>query len=145
MNIIINILEKKDYQNYLELMKQFRPIELEISFKEFCILYDKIFLSSEIYVARLNEQIIGSITIFYEQKFINNCALYAHIEDVIVDKNLRMLNIGSQLLDYAKKKASEKNCFKCTLVCSKEVSNFYLKNNFEERGVNMSFLTFTTS
>lgn len=32
MNIIINKLEKKDYQNYLELMKQFRPIELEISF-----------------------------------------------------------------------------------------------------------------
>lgn len=52
-----------------------------------------------------------------------------------------MLNIGSQLLDYAKQKATDKNCFKCTLVCSKEVSNFYLKNNFEERGVNMSFLT----
>lgn len=140
MNILINKLEKKDYQNYLELMKQFRPIETDISFEQFCILYDKIFLSSEIYVARLNEKLIGSITIFYEQKLINNCSVYAHIEDVIVDKNLRMLNIGSKLLDYAKKQATEKNCFKCTLVCSKEVSNFYLKNKFEERGVNMSFL-----
>ena len=140
MNIIINNLEKNDFQNYLHLMNQFRPINKEISNELFCELYDKIFLSSEIYVARLNNNIIGSIKVFYEQKFINNCALYAHIEDVIVDENYRHLKIGSQLLDYVKKKAIEKDCFKCTLVCSDEVSKFYVNNQFEKRGINMSFL-----
>ena len=77
---------------------------------------------------------------FYEQKFINNCALYAHIEDVIVDKSHRHFRIGSQLLDHVKNKAIEQNCFKCTLVCSEEVSKFYLDNQFEKRGINMSFL-----
>ena len=140
MDIIINNLEKNDYQNYLTLMNQFRPINNKISYELFCELYDKIFLSSEIYVARLNNKIIGSIKVFFEQKFINNCALYAHVEDVIVDEKYRHLKIGSQLLDYVKKKAVEKNCFKCTLVCSEEVKKFYLNNQFEKRGINMSFL-----
>ena len=140
MHVIINNLEKNDFQNYLHLINQFRPINKEISYESFCELYDKIFLSSEIYVARLNGNIIGSIKVFYEQKFINNCALYAHVEDVIVDENYRHLKIGSQLLDYVKKKAIEKDCFKCTLVCSEEVSKFYVNNQFEKRGINMSFL-----
>jgi len=140
MEIIINKLEKNDYKNYLDLMNQFRPIKEEILYDKFCDLYDKIFLNSEIYVARLDKKIIGSIKVFYEQKFINNCALYAHIEDVIVDEKYRNLKIGSKLLDYVKEKAIEKNCFKCTLVCNEEVSKFYLNNYFENRGINMSFL-----
>ena len=75
MNIIINNLEKNDYQNYLNLMNQFRPIQNNFSYELFGSLYDKIFLSSEIYVARLNNNIIGSIKVFYEQKFINNCVI----------------------------------------------------------------------
>ena len=135
-----NLLEKKDFENYLKLMNQFRPINFDMNYELFCKLYDKIFLSGEIYVARLDNKIVGSIKVFYEQKFINNCALYAHIEDVIVDENYRHLKIGSQLLDHVKKKALEKDCFKCTLVCSEEVSKFYMNNQFEKRGINMSFL-----
>jgi GNAT superfamily N-acetyltransferase len=140
MDIQITLLEKNDYQSYLQLMRQFRPINQDISFEKFCELYDKIFCYSEIYVARLDNKIIGSITIIFEQKFINDCALYAHIEDVIVDENYRHLRIGSKLLEYVKTVSKDKKCFKTTLVCSKDVSLFYLKNDFEERGINMSFL-----
>jgi glucosamine-phosphate N-acetyltransferase len=136
----IRKLEKNDFKNYLKLMNQFRPIDIEINFELFSNIYDHIFKSSEIYIAILNENIIGSVTIIYEKKFINNCALYAHIEDVIVDKEFRNNKIGSKLLDYVKKIAIEKDCFKCTLVCNKNISTFYLKNNFEERGLNMSYL-----
>ena len=59
---------------------------------------------------------------------------------LIVDESYRNLKIGSKLLDHAKKRSIEKKCFKCTLVCGKNVATFYIKNNFEERGVNMSFL-----
>ena len=140
MDITITLLEKNDYQSYLQLMKQFRPINQDISFEKFCELHDKIFTSSEIYVARFDNKIIGSVTIIFEQKFINNCALYSHIEDVIVDENYRKLGIGSKLLEYVKNVSKDKNCFKITLACSKDVSLFYLNNDFEERGINMSFL-----
>jgi GNAT superfamily N-acetyltransferase len=140
MDFQICTLEKNDYLNYLDLMKQFRPIETTITFEKFSQLYDNIFKNSEIYIAKAEGKIIGSITVIYEQKFINNLAIYAHIEDVIVDEKYRHLKIGSKLLEYVKKRCIEKNCFKCTLVCNNEVSLFYLKNNFEVRGVNMSFL-----
>jgi GNAT superfamily N-acetyltransferase len=136
----IRKLEKNDYKNYLNLMNQFRPIQQNLDFDSFSNIYDQIFKSSEIYVALIDKNIIGSITVIYEQKFINNCALYAHIEDIIVDENFRNNKIGSKLLNYVKKKALDKNCFKCTLVCNKDVANFYFKNNFEDRGLNMSYL-----
>ena len=85
MSIEINCLEKHDFKHYLELMDQFRPVETDMSFDKFCEIYDKIFTYGEIYVARDENKIIGSITVIYEQKFIHRGAIYAHIEDVIVD------------------------------------------------------------
>jgi GNAT superfamily N-acetyltransferase len=136
----IDTLVKTDFQNYLELMRQFRPIDTDITYDTFCQIYDKIFTNSEIYVARIDNKIIGGITVIYEQKFIKNLAMYAHIEDVIVDTNYRKCKIGSSLLDYAKYQALEKNCYKCTLVCSPELSGFYQYNDFEEKGIHMTYV-----
>jgi len=136
----INKLVKTDFENYLDLMRQFRPIDTDITYDTFCQIYDKIFTNSEVYVARNDGKIVGSITVIYEQKFINNLAMYAHIEDVIVDTNYRKYKIGSSLLDYAKYQALKKKCYKCTLVCSPELSGFYQYNDFEEKGIHMTYL-----
>jgi hypothetical protein len=32
----------------------------------------------------------------------------------------------------------EKNCYKCSLVCSKDLSPFYVKKEFEEKGLHMT-------
>ena len=136
----INKLVKTDFQNYLDLMRQFRPIDSDITYDTFCQIYDKIFTNSEIYVARNDGKIVGSITVIYEQKFINNLAMYAHIEDVVVDTNYRKHKIGSSLLDYAKYQALMKKCYKCTLVCSAELSGFYQYNDFEEKGIHMTYV-----
>jgi GNAT superfamily N-acetyltransferase len=145
MDIVINHLEKCDFQHYLELMNQFRPVETDMTFEKFCEIYDKIFTYGEIYVARDDNKIIGSITVIYEQKFINHGAIYAHIEDVVVDKEYQNAGskkgtkVGSKLIDYAKQKSAEKNCYKCTLVCNEDLSPFYRKNQFEEKGVHMTY------
>jgi glucosamine-phosphate N-acetyltransferase len=145
MDILINGLEKGDFKNYLDLMNQFRPVETDMTFDKFCEMYDKIFTYAEIYVARDENKIIGSITVIYEQKFIHHGAIYAHIEDVVVDIEYQStgskkgLKIGSQLIDYAKQKSMEKNCYKCTLVCNEDLSPFYRKNQFEEKGVHMTY------
>ncbi len=136
----IKILQKKDYLKYLNLIGQFRPINILIDQDKFDEIYNKIFLNSEIYVAFIDEKMVGSITVIYEQKFIHNLSIYAHIEDVIVDKSHRHMKIGSKLLDFVKQRAKEKKCFKLSLVCGDNVKQFYLTNNFEERGLNMSFL-----
>lgn len=136
----INKLVKTDFENYLDLMRQFRPIDTDITYDTFCQIYDKIFTNSEIYVARNDGKIVGSITVIYEQKFINNLAMYAHIEDLIVDTNYRKYKIGSSLLDYAKYQALMKKCYKCTLGCSAELSGFYQYNDFEEKGIHMTYV-----
>ena len=144
MEIVINELEKCDFQNYLHLMDQFRPVDTNMTFDKFCEMYDKIFTYGEIYVARYENKIIGSITVIYEQKFIHHGAIYAHIEDVVVDIDYQNngskkgLKIGSRLVDYAKQKTMEKNCYKCSLVCSKDLSPFYVKKEFEEKGLHMT-------
>ncbi len=136
----IRTLKKEDFFEYLQLISQFRPITNQIDQDKFNQIYDKIFLNSEIYVAMINQKLVGSVTVIYEQKFIHNLSVYAHIEDVIVDEKYRHLGVGSKLLDYVKNIAKEKKCFKLSLVCNNDVKKFYLKNNFEERGLNMSFL-----
>jgi glucosamine-phosphate N-acetyltransferase len=137
----IRNLNKTDYANYIKLISQFRPITNEITQSKFDEIYDKIFNNSEIYVyVNDKDDIMGSITVIYEQKFIHNFSIYAHIEDVIVDEKYRLLGIGSKLLQYVKKIAKDKNCFKLSLVCNESVKKFYLSNNFEARGLNMSFL-----
>ena len=57
-------------------MKQFRPINQDISFEQFCELYDKIFTSSEIYVARFDNKIIGSVTIIFTPFNLSIADLY---------------------------------------------------------------------
>ena len=138
--ITIRLLQKTDFEHYISLINQFRPINMEITFEKFDEIYDIIFKSSEIYVACVDEKIVGSITVFYEQKFIHKLSVYAHIEDVIVDENKRHMKIGSAMLSYVKNITKQKGCFKCLLVCNENIKQFYLKNDFEERGLNMSFL-----
>ena len=57
----------------------------------------------------------------------------------MVDENYRELKIGSKLIEHVKNRSIEKNCAKCTLTCSKEIYSFYLKNNFQEKGIHMTF------
>ena len=138
--INIRLLEKKDKENYLELMSKFRKITKKISDNDFNNLYDNIFFNSEIFIAEFNNKIIGSITIFYEQKFIHNYCKYGHIEDVFVEEKFRKKKIGSLLIKKVLETAKNNNCYKCILSCSEKNKIFYLKNNFGERGINMSCL-----
>jgi GNAT superfamily N-acetyltransferase len=85
-------------------------------------------------------KIIGSITVLIEQKYINNFAKYAHIEDVFVDKEFRHMKIGSELIKEALKYCKDINVFKASLNCSDTLEKFYSMNNFEKRQINMSQL-----
>lgn len=136
----IRKLEKDDFTGYIKLISKFRSINPQLDKITFESIYDIIFKSGEIYVYIINNIIIGSIKVLYEQKYIHDCAIYAHIEDIFVYEEYRNKRIGSTLINHIKTIAKEKKCFKCTLVCSENNKNFYVNNDFEERGLNMSFL-----
>lgn len=140
MNINIRELSLDDYEDYIKLINQLRPIGYDISKEKYINLFNTIFQNNKIFVATIDNNIIGSITLIIEQKFIHNCSIYTRIEDLIVDNNYRNNKIGKQLVKHAIDYSKELNAFKITLTCKKNLQSFYEKNNFEEYDIHMSQL-----
>lgn len=137
---MIRILKKNDCKEYINLIRKFRQIDINITQDIFNKIYDQIFLNSVILVYIESNKIVGSVTLIIEQKFIYNLSKIGHIEDVFVDNNYRNKGIGSKLIQKALEFSKEKGCYKVILVCNKETSNFYKYNKFEIRGLHMSYL-----
>lgn len=140
---MINIikLKKTDLIKYINLIKKFRPINIQFEQKKFEKIYDLIFNNNdEIWVYVKDNKFVGTIRVNIEQKFINNFGKVAQIEDLYVDKKYRKLGIGSLLIKKALDVAKEKKCYKCILICDSTKYIFYKKNNFEKRGIHMSQL-----
>ena len=136
----IRKLKKEDFMEYIELMKEFRPIEVCITKEIFDDVYKKIFNRGKIFVMILDRKIVGSMTLLEEYKFVNNLSKYIHIEDVIVKREFRGRGIGTKLLNYVKKYSEDCNFFKIILNCDLKICNFYEKSGFEKRDIQMSYL-----
>ena len=142
MNIPIHIRELSlgDYEEYIKLINQLRPIGCVISKEKYIDIFNIIFKNNKVFVAIIDNTIVGAITLIIEQKFIHNCSIYTRIEDVIVDNNYRNKNIGKELVKYAIDYSKYLSAFKITLTCKKYLQTFYEKNNFEEYDIHMSQL-----
>lgn len=95
-----------------------------------------------IYVIFLEENIIGSATVFIEPKIIHSYSSVAHIEDVVVDSSFRGVGVGRLLIQKCIETAKHVNCYKCILNCSTHNVGFYQKNGFEIKSNQME-LRFT--
>tara|TARA_Y100000389_G_C17334898_1_gene450097 strand:+ start:88 stop:507 length:420 start_codon:yes stop_codon:yes gene_type:complete len=138
--MIIRILNKDDYNQFIPLINEFRPINTNISQELFNNLYDEIFKSSIIYVIEINNILIGTGKLLIEQKFIHNLAKYGRIEDVFIKEDYRNKCIGSKLIQEILNYCKENNFFKITLTCNDNLISFYKNNNFEVYHNNMSQL-----
>jgi perosamine synthetase len=133
-------LEISDKDKYLSLMNGFRSVTMDMEEDEFNKIYNRIFNSGYIIVCEQNGELIGSVSILIEQKFIHNSARYAHIEDVFVDETHRHKKIGKELVNKAIEYCKSNNIFKISLNCAETLKGFYSLNNFEQRQINMSQL-----
>ena len=138
--VLYRQLNIHDKEQYLELMSRFRSVNTDMSELDFQKLLSRIMNNGSIIIAELNGKIIGSITILLEQKFIHNSAIYAHIEDVFVNESYRRKGIGEKLLKEAISYSKNNYVYKITLNCNYNLKNFYEKNDFENRQINMSQL-----
>ena len=84
-----------------------------------------------IHVAIDNEKIVGSTTLFIEQKFIHDGGYVGHIEDVVVRKDYERKGIGIKLVTSMLERAKEKNCYKTILDCKDDVKQFYERIGFK--------------
>ena len=92
-----------------------------------------------IMVADLDGQIVGSITLLIEPKFIHQGGLVGHIEDVVVRSELQSKGIGEQLVNAALEYAKNHGCYKTILDCDDNVKPFYEKIGFKRNSNAMRF------
>lgn len=139
--INLTITQKKQYLNLLnQLTTVFKSDEEKNKMiKNFDIKIKQINNYSNIFVLLDGDNIIGSITVLIEPKIIHNFSIYGHIEDVVIDSNYRGYKLGNKLLDYAINFCKNKSCYKIILNCKKELINFYKKNGFNEKDIQMTY------
>lgn len=138
--MIIRILKKSDFKQYLFLINNFRKIGSDINKVTFDKIYDNIFKNSIIFVIEIDNNIVATSKLIIEQKFIHNLAKYGYIEDVIVSEKYRNNGFGTKIIKYIIDYCKKNNFFKITLTCNKDLIKFYEKNNFEVYQIHMSQL-----
>jgi len=94
-----------------------------------------------IYVFELDGEILGTTTLFIEQKFIRNGGRVGHIEDVSTRKELEREGIGKALVERAIEESRKHGCYKVILDCSEDNVPFYEKCGLhrEEQQMRLDF------
>ncbi|HXT85257.1 MAG TPA: GNAT family N-acetyltransferase [Verrucomicrobiae bacterium] len=84
-----------------------------------------------------NLKIIGTATLFIEQKFIHDGGKVGHIEDVAIKKGFQNKGLGKEIIKELIEIAKEENCYKVILDCDEKVSRFYEKIGFKRHSIMM--------
>lgn len=130
MQTTIEIPQIEDFYGVNELAKQVH--ELHVNWRPDLFLsvdeviskedFEKMIQAKEIFVAKIEDEIVGYITINIKEK-INPSMRYRkqlQIEAICVDEKNRGKGIGTELLEYARKFAKEDNCTDLYLTVNKE-------------------------
>ena len=133
-------LQLNDYKIYLNLLNQYRVIQV-MTIEDFEKIYNIVNKTTNIYVYKENDTIIGCISLIIEQKFIHNNGRVCHIEDLVIHKEHRKQGIGSAMLSFAKKEAKKVGCYKVILNCDVAFVDFYKKNDFNIYSNGMKYIT----
>ncbi|KPM10584.1 glucosamine 6-phosphate N-acetyltransferase-like protein [Sarcoptes scabiei] len=85
--------------------------------------------------------IVGTATLFTENKFIHGGSLRGRIEDVVVDAEYRGQKLGEILIQTKKFLAEILQCYKLTLDCRDEMIPWYQKFGFAVEDGRSNFMT----
>ena len=76
------------------------------------------------WAVQINE-VVGTVSLLVEPKFIHQGGFVGHIEDVAVRRGFEKQGIGSALVQYAAEQARKSGCYKVILNCSEPLVPFY--------------------
>ena len=93
-----------------------------------------------IIVVEYDDKIIGSGTLLIEHKMTYNGCKMGHIENILVDENMRGKNIGSMIVNELTKIAKQSKCYRIDLTCTSDLKHFYIKNGYTNESTSMTML-----
>ena len=134
-DLTFRLIQPTDIDEVFFLLQQLTKIDYSLRNKSKC--WDNFIsnTSSNAIVGIYKNKIIAYGSIVIENKIRGEVA--GHIEDIIVDKNIRGKNVGVSLINELINIAKIKKCYRVTLLCNENLINFYSKNNFKLSGVAM--------
>ena len=135
MNYTFRMLSKNDYEQYFQLINEFRSTNY--TKEQFAYFLEEENKNIHIWVIEINNELIASGTILYETKLIHNISLYAHIEDIIVSSKYRKNGYGLILLNELVDVCKKNDSYKILLDCQEELIKFYEKTGFKKNGSQM--------
>jgi glucosamine-phosphate N-acetyltransferase len=77
------------------------------------------------YAALLEEEVIGTASLFVEPKFLHSGGFVAHVEDVAVRPDYQGKGVGAAIMLHVEREAREAKCYKIILDCSDKNREFY--------------------
>jgi ribosomal protein S18 acetylase RimI-like enzyme len=144
-NFYIRLCTDDDYTSVFELLKQLWPNE-QLNNEMLKVVYKNALKSDmqKLIVGLIDNKIIGfcSLTIKNNLWLSGNLG---HIDELIVDRNLRKQGIGKNLMAEITKMAKENNCKRIELDSAfhrKEAHQFYKNIGFENRAYLFSKIIF---
>ena len=91
--------------------------------------------SSNSIVGIIDNKIIAYGSIIIENKIRGEVA--GHIEDIVVDTEVRGKMIGVKLINELIEIGKKNNCYRITLFCKENLINFYSRSGFKVNSVSM--------
>jgi len=131
-------------RGFLKLLEQLTSVG-DVSEEKFKETFKRMKTQSDTYYVTVIEDcntgdVIGSATLFLEQKFIHDCAKRARIEDVVVDDRFRGKQLGKLLVVVLVLLAKKLGCYKISLDCKDTMIPFYEGLGFSKEPSNGNFL-----
>ena len=133
--VIFRNIEKKDLDQVFVLLNQLKQIEIDTIDKDKAWSDFINNTSSNSVVGLFNNKIVAYGSVVVENKIRGEVA--GHIEDIVVDTEVRGKMIGVSLIKELIKVAKNKGCYRITLFCKETLVNFYGRNGFEVNNVVM--------
>ncbi|CAG7731875.1 unnamed protein product [Allacma fusca] len=143
--LFIRPLRRSDYnKGFLQLLGQLTSVG-DVTEDQFRETFKKMKSSPDTYFVTVIEDVntgdvIGTTTLFIEQKFIRGCARRARIEDVVVNDKYRGKQLGKFLVIVLVLLAKSLGCYKISLDCRDTMIPFYESLGFSKEPQNGNFL-----
>lgn len=134
------LLQETDLKKgFLELLTQLTKVG-DIPKNEFVKRFSEIVSNPmhRIYVLEQGKKIISCATLFLEPKFIHECGITAHVEDVVCHSDFRGQGLGKKIIKFLTNEAERLGCYKIILDCSEKNVGFYEKCNYIKKGAFMA-------
>ena len=122
-------VKKSDLNEVFILLNQLKEIDLGSVEKQSA--WDSFISnsSSNSVVGIFKKKIVAYGSIVIENKIRGEVA--GHIEDIVVDKEVRGKMVGISLIKELIAIAKKKGCYRITLFCKEELEKFYSRNGFK--------------